>query len=126
MEFTKGGFNEFREDVMKALEEVAKKHEVTIKLGNISYNEFEFDMKIHVSKGSAEEAEYSAAKFNHSCRYYGFEEEDYFKDVVIDGRKFKFVGFNTKARKNVCKILDPFDNKIYVCSSMTVHRALQK
>lgn len=124
MEFTKSGFNEFREDVMAALDSVAKKHDVSIQIGNIRYTSSEFDMKIRVINGFSDDAEYSESKFKHECGYFGFKPEDYNKVVIIDNQRFNFVGFNMKARKNVCLIMNPYNNKIYTCSAMTMHQAI--
>lgn len=126
MEFNKVNFEAFRNDAKEALREVAEKYDVEISFGNISYTDFEFDLKMHVAKRGDEDTDMSQLKFERECMYYGFKKEDYNKEFIMDGKKFRFVGFNTRARKNVCQILCLADGKTYVCNSMLVHRFIDK
>ena len=110
MEFTRAGFEEFRNDTLEALTEVAKKHGVKIELGNIKYDTYDFDMKMHVTKDE-EDLDGNRLKFESECWRYGLKKSDYNREFIADGKKFRFVGFNNRARKNVCNLLCLINNK---------------
>lgn len=122
MEFNKKGFGAFREDVQKALAEVADKHGVDIKCGKINYSAYNFTMQLDVTKND-ENTDGKKAIFAQLCRVYGFEPSDYEREFTLNGRKFKLVGFNTKSPKNCCSIVDVFDGHTYKCNNEPVKRA---
>lgn len=122
MEFNKRGFNAFKEDVNAALQEVAKKHGVTIELGKILYEDVNFEMKMHVTK-SDEKTDGKRILFEQECRFYGFTADDYNKEFTLDGKRFQLIGFNPKAPKNCCSIYCMTDGHTYRTSAETVKRA---
>ena len=113
MNFNKTEFNMFRNDVNNALAEIAKKYDLTISAGNISYTDVDFTMKLKCEKASGVDAR--KTHFNELCRAYGFEESDY-ERVIVDtyGKRYKLVGFKPIASKTKC-IVEGSDGKTYKC-----------
>lgn len=40
--------------------------------------------------------------FNNMCATYGFKPSDYKRLIEVNGKYYKFIGFNSKARTNFC------------------------
>ena len=79
-------FKAFRKDLDKAMEEVAKKYGITLKSGNISYDENTFSVKVMAERA---DVDIQKAKFIENIKYmkfYGFTENDY-KAKVRDAYK---------------------------------------
>ena len=96
----------FRTEVELALAAVAEKYGCEVTAGNIKYDTTSVDIAIYFkSKGengeSAEEMD-----FKKHCGDYGFKPEDYNATVIFEGKKYSFIGFNPRARKNYCIIRD--------------------
>lgn len=98
--FNKQQFAEFRKDVEKALEEVAKKHNVNITAGKINYSDISFDLKLEVKKVEVNGKSFEQAEFEKVCTLYGFTNEDYAKKAIYQGKEFSLVGFNLRKRKS--------------------------
>ncbi len=125
MNFTEINFKELRNDVIDALASVAEKYGCEVTLGNIKYDMTSIDTILYFqAKGengeSAEETE-----FKRLCENYGFKPEDYNAYVTLDGKVYRFVGFNPRARKNHCIIRD-INDKQFVCPIEVVRRGLDE
>lgn len=99
MEFTKRGFNNFREDLKEALKALEEKHNVTISHGGIRYDDTLFTTKMTVTKNRTDGKDVQQAEFEMNCSLYGFKESDYKRKFVSLGETFQIIGFKTRARK---------------------------
>lgn len=97
--FSKKEFDVFKKEVESALENLARKFNVSIKAGKIKYSSDNFCLELCVSKKEVDGKPFEQAEFEKYCNYYGFAPEDYRKEFIYGGRKFMLVGFNTSARK---------------------------
>jgi hypothetical protein len=120
----KTDFPAFRADFQKAIEELEKKYELSIKLGNISYDNTGFNAKIAVVKTDSKE-DYKKLDFDKYCYAFGFSPEHYRQTFVASGRKFALVGFNPKAPKNGC-LIEGEDGSVYRSPSEQVLFAFEK
>lgn len=119
MEFTKKEFTSFRNDVEEALKSLEEKYGVTIDVGHISYSEFDFTAQLKVTKNDGK-TDGRKLLFEQYCRLYGFEPEDYERELNLSGKVFKLVGFNPRSPKNCCSIYCEADNGTYKCSAEAV------
>ena len=116
MSFTKTEFNNFRNDVENALNEVAKKYSLNIHAGNITHDEFDFTMQLKCKKIGCEKE-----KFEAYCSLYGFKKTDYLREFTLDNEKFQLIGFNLSASKNNCNIRNVKNGKIYLCNNKAIN-----
>lgn len=123
MKFNKAEFAIFRKDVEEALEEVAKKHGITIESGKIKYQEYDFTMELKAKKVN-EGADVQKEKFERLCSLYGFAPEQYKVEFVSNGKLFQLVGFNTNKPKNCCSLYCVTNGKTYQCNDELVKQAL--
>lgn len=112
----------FRNEVELALAAVAEKYGCEVAAGNIKYDTTSVDIAVYFkSKGengeSAEEVD-----FKKHCKDYGFSMEDYGMKFTLDGKTYRLIGFNPRARKNSCIITDS-NGKQYACPPSTVFNA---
>ena len=125
MNLTETNFNQFRNDILNALAAVAEKYACEVTMGNIKYDMTSIDTTLYFkAKGdngeSAEEMD-----FKKYCGDYGFKSEDYNATVVVEGKRYSFIGFNPRARKNYCIIRDAA-GKEYATSIALIQSSLRK
>jgi hypothetical protein len=94
-----------RDAVQKSLDKVGDMYGLTIKLGNIRYDNLSFRSKVEAYVDEpASGVGYEQEAFNSTCFMYGLKPEDYLKEVTLNGQKFwgtkaKIYGFNPRSRK---------------------------
>lgn len=88
-----------REDINKALEEVAKKYDMTMKLGNISYDELGFTGKVLAQLNEIDGKQPSQVNFEKYCELYGLQATDYNKEFNRNGKTFIVKDIKTTSRK---------------------------
>lgn len=125
MQFNRRGFDTFRNDVKKALEEVEKKHGVTVDCGGINYGTYDFRMQLKVVKQDGN-VDGKRKMFEQDCKSYGFEKTDYEREFVMNGELFMLTGFNQKSYKNNCAIVRVKDQKAFKCPASAVLSAFKK
>lgn len=119
MNLTETNFNQFRDDILNALAAVAEKYGCEVTMGNIKYDMTSIDTTLYFkAKGDNGESA-TQIQFNSRCADYGFTPEDYLRAVCLDGKMYRLVGFNPRARKNYC-IIEEKNGKQFVCSPATV------
>lgn len=123
MNFNGKEFENFRNDVSKALEEVAKKYQVEISTGKIKYSDFDFSMELKAVK-QEDGLDGKQKEFEQHCFIFGFKPEHYKAEFTLQGDKFQLIGFNPRSPKNSCSIQSVTSGKQYKCSDETVKRAL--
>jgi hypothetical protein len=114
----------FRNDFNTAMKELESKYGIAITLGNISYCSTDFSAKITANVTGDEAKEKEKAEFESYAKFYGFEPEDYGKEMTLQGKRFKFVGFNHRCSKNICSIMEITTGKLYKCPDTTMKIAL--
>ena len=118
-------FRELSKDIKKALLPVAEKYSITIDPGNISYTDLDATMKLKLTDNTHGREDYEKKKFNQLCQAYGFEPEDYLRNISLGGEPVKLVGFNPKAKKYPV-ILQAMDGKKYKVHVGLVQSCLNK
>ena len=122
MIFNKNNFNVFREDVEAALKDVAKKHNIQITCGNISYSDIDFTLQLDcVNNQNGEDGK--KILFEKYCSLYGFEKSDYEREFNMDNKRFKLVGFNPNSPKNNCTIVCINNDAAYKCNDSVIKLA---
>ncbi len=96
-------FKRFRDDVVKALNEVSKTYGLEIKAGNISYDENSFSMKLNCTRT---DRDVNKSNFENNLKYmnlsgFSFEPDDYGRIVNIKGRSYTICGFKPGNKYNV-------------------------
>lgn len=100
---TRDELKAMKADMILALKEVEKKHDVKIDLGNIVYDDFSFTVKTKVTKNEARTEEGEKLLFEKSCYFYGLKPNDYLYqfDANVKGKrqKFEVIGFELSRSK---------------------------
>lgn len=115
-------FKEFRTDLNKAMEDIAKKYNITLTAGNITYDNTTFTIKVN---GRRDDVDVDKEKFMEMLgymQYYGFKEDDYKKEFEMKGRKYYLVGFKPGNKYDVVAQRD--DGKQFAMVSSGVIKAL--
>lgn len=105
----------FRKDFMEAVAMLQDKYDVTISLGNITYNKDEFSSRLTVKNGrDSEEIERkdfdaNVWKFEHL----GFKPGMYRRVfIAVNDKRYAIIGFNTRAKKYPLIIVDINDGNV--------------
>ncbi len=103
---------DFRDDFNAAVKELEKKYEITIKMGQISYNasSFRFNVGVENQKNDYEGRKATFLKNADIIRRkyrYDFRKEHFMRTFRIDNkRQYVLVGLKTKSPKYMCEIED--------------------
>lgn len=118
-------FKQFRNDVVEALAAIAERYGCEVTAGNIKYDTSSIDLSLYF-KAKGENGETAEEMdFKKHCGDYGFKPEDYSATVVFEGKRYSFIGFNPRARKNYCIIRDSA-GKEYATSIASIQSSLGK
>lgn len=116
-----------RMEIDAALADTAKRHNVTLKAGNASYNregtEATFKLEVVALGEGGTPRDIPAELFISNAHMVGLKAEYLGKPVNIQGRTFTITGFKPKARKNCITVKDA-DGKTFVTDAATVKRQL--
>lgn len=123
---TKETCRNFRNDFNNTIKELEEKYKISIELGKISYDDAKFTAKITANVIGEEANEKEREEFEQYAKLYGFNPEDYGKEVVIQGKHFRFVGLNHRCPKNICKMAEISTGTGYKCPDTTMKNALAK
>lgn len=120
---------ELRADINQALESVGKKHNVTMRAANASFDpqggtaQFKLEIVELGEQGAVRDI--PAELFLTYADVLGLKKEHLHKEITLSDRKYKVTGYNPKARKNCITILDSVANKTYVTTVDIVRRKLE-
>ena len=108
MEITINNLKAFREDYKKAVSVLEEKYDVTINIGNITYEEERFSAKMTVKNGrdpdTIKRADFDADVWRYE--HLGLRPGMYNRIFIgNDGEKYAIQGFNTRAHKHPIKML---------------------
>ena len=100
MQITRKNLNEFRNDVVEALQPILDEYELTLEKTPISYNDIEFTIKLQIKNGKLDKDELAKKNWKRDCFYFpGVTEEDFGKEFSAFGESFKAVALKPRARK---------------------------
>ena len=92
-------FKAFRKDLDKAMEEVGKKYNITLKSANITYGENEFSVKVEAKRA---DIDVDRENFVSLLRSFNeLKEEDYLKKIEIEGKSLTIVGLKPRCKYSV-------------------------
>lgn len=116
---TRDGLRQLRVEINEALKGVAEKHNLTMELGNITFQDAKFTGKIEARiKGTPtreeEKADQEQSDYDLHAGIYQLPKRNVIR-VFPDGSKMKPIGWKRKARKNKVIIQDAATQKRYVC-----------
>lgn len=104
-------WEEFREDVNTALGSVKEKYKVGLDIKTIRYDAKTFRFTVEgvflVGDKSSEQT-----VFDNNCFKYGLNKSDFNSILFIEGKRYKIVGINPKARKYPIIVEDDSGNKV--------------
>lgn len=115
----------YMKEIDEALIPVGKRLGLELRCGDVIYAAYNFTIDL---KGvvKTETIDGQRDVFNQRASLYNFSPEDYGKEFEDGGKRFRFIGFNKKARTNHCEILCLNNNKIYKCKPLYIRSMLQK
>ncbi|XBX10772.1 hypothetical protein QMP26_41625 (plasmid) [Enterocloster clostridioformis] len=115
----------YRNAINKALIAVGEEHGLELKCGSAEYSDYDFTFKLKgVVKTNTVDGRQEL--FKQQAQLFGFDVDDYGKEFVENGKRYRFIGFNERAKKNHCKILCLNDDKIYTCNSAWLKSMIRK
>tara|TARA_R110000824_G_scaffold400041_1_gene606686 strand:- start:319 stop:753 length:435 start_codon:yes stop_codon:yes gene_type:complete len=124
--FTRDGLRDLAQDIDKALEEVAKKHEISIKVGNSRYSNLEATMKLELSTTNNSGESQHELDFRSLASRFGYEADWFGRTIHLSGTAFKVSGLNMKSPKNRINLVRVKDNKGFKCPVAVLRRAIEK
>lgn len=115
----------YRKAINEALAPVGQEYGLEFSCGNAEFNDYSFVFKLN---GIVKSKEVNGEKemFKQRAVIYGFSPDDYGREFISNGKQYRFIGFNDKARVNCCITLCLEDNKKYVYPSSNIHYLLEK
>ena len=126
MALTKAQLEEFRKDIKEQLQIVEMKHGCKIKMGNISYGDFNFTSKIEVEvandDGIIDTKE--ARDYKTHCFLFDLNPEWLNQNFSHQGKEWKVIGLNTRARKQPV-IVESDDGNTYKFTTEAVSRSFK-
>lgn len=88
-------------DIEAALKEVAKKHDVELKVGGGSWDDSTFSFKLEggIIKSDGSVVTKESEDFKARATFYGLKPEHLGKVIKIDGERYEITGLSTRSRK---------------------------
>lgn len=115
-----------RNGIEKALKEVEKEHNVIIDLGILNHSQERFHIKVNGTFLGNQSKEVKLAKdFSNFMKLRDFDEyADYYgKEILVDNKPMKIIGFKPRSPKNCIKVQCTTDNREYVTSISAIVNA---
>lgn len=115
----------YRKAIDKALIAVGKELGLEFKCGSAEYSDYDFTIKL---KGVVKTDTVDGRRelFRQQAPLFGFEADDYGREFVDNGKRYRFIGFNVRSKKNQCNILCLDNNITYSCHSSSVRMMLRE
>lgn len=111
--FTRTEIEAIHADIVRSLAEIAKKYDMQISAGGITYTEHEMHLKVTAKHKVIDGVPTEEAEFAMKCSRYGLKPEDYKRQVEYQGRTFALVGLNVNAPKFPLIVVDVHTLKQY-------------
>ncbi|WP_291632259.1 hypothetical protein [Clostridium sp.] len=124
---TKTMLKEFRSDFKTmTMEQIEAKYDVTINLGNISYQPGKsFTSKIEVKQNEVNGESFEQNAWKNMCNRIGLEETDFNKVFTSNGNQFKLVEIKTRSSKYQVVAEELISGKRYKFTKTSVLNALR-
>jgi hypothetical protein len=113
--------NNLRDDIVTALEGVAKQHGLTVRVGGGTYTEYTFAPKVEFSCTTEAGA---PAGFAYDAELVGLPRDAWGRSFAMRGEQYTIVGINLRARKY--PVLAKSSSGTYKFPADTVARLLAK
>ena len=99
-EMTPAKLKAIRTKLASALESVEDEFGLKMKIGNFSYGENNFDVKLSgkITNGKTD-MELQRDEWSENCYYLGLKSNDFYKKVVDGGKTFRLIGISLRSRK---------------------------
>ena len=116
---------EVRKDMESALSMVEAKHNMTFKIGRITYSGPTFTCKLEAAIAvEGEEANIEEAQWNKLCQRYGFQKDDLGKSFQQRGSRYTITGLAPRSTKYPVLAKRDFDGAIFKFTPRGVIAAL--
>lgn len=128
MQFDKTNLKEIRKDVNEALLEVAQKYGIQLKMGNIRFDANSFTGKLEALAPKADgtvETKFDKKQKMCAANLGLFAPKVVNKAIMIQGKKYVFVGYNSRAPKRPYQVKDVKTGKNFVLDADHVERAIE-
>jgi hypothetical protein len=122
MKITRMNLKAFRMSFANQVKDLEKHYGVKLELGNIRFTENQFSSKLTVTNVGDASTSLAEVKFGTLCKKYGFTKSDYNRTLVVNGKKFKLVGFKPRATRYPCIVEN--QNGQYKMGTFTVKNGL--
>lgn len=99
---TRQNLRGFRNTFENAVKSMEAHYGVKLELGNITFTENQFTTKLTVTNVGDTSTSLEEVKFGTLCTKYGFNKSDYNRTLVVNGKRFKLVGFKPRATSYPC------------------------
>jgi len=112
----KKSFQEFRKEMANALEPLCEKYDCHVKLGNITYDDYDLKIKVEFEKNGEDSQQ---KIFTEVCGLYGLKPDDYGKTFVhFEGlgkleKQYQLLGINVSAPKYPIIVKDLESDQMY-------------
>lgn len=112
-----------RRDLQEAVKAVEEKYNINLRCGDVRYTSLTATMNLEISLRKEDGFDPGLEAWRTSTVFTSFLEEDYGKTIELDGKPYKIIGYNRKARSNSVQLEGP-DGKTYVAHNEAVLQAL--
>jgi hypothetical protein len=122
----KDAVQELSKEIEKAVQDVADKHGLVIKMGSGSYTQNNATLKVEIAVKSLDGtvATKEASSFKALCTFYGLQESDLGRTFTSRGSLYVITGLASKSRTNPILATRQTDNKLFKFPVDSVKKAL--
>jgi len=118
--FTKANVKSMRVEIQKALDKIAKKHDIKIQLGNIRFDAGELRSKIICNIGTVDDV--AVRNWEKHCLKYDFGTIHFGAKIDLNGEIFTIAGLNHRAKKY--PIIIEKQGKTFKIGALTAKKSL--
>lgn len=122
MKVTKELLTDFRKDFEEAVKGLEAKYHAKLELENFAYSPDNFEAKLTVKTTTKD---LDKEKFLQVASYYGFTPEDYRGGILVEGKHYELIGFESRRPKFPCKLVS-LDGDIMYARTAAVKQQLGK
>lgn len=104
MNINRRNLNAFRNSFENSVKDLEEHYGVKLELGRITFTNHQFSGKLTVINVDDPSTNLEEVKFGNLCTKYGFTKSDYNRTVMVNGKKFKLIGFKPRATRYPCLV----------------------
>jgi len=110
----------FELDFIESLKVLEEKYKVKVSLGTLTYSPEHFTVKLTAKNTvRADGLNIEEAEFRKHCKKFGFTNEHFNANLILNNKPFRFIEINPRATKKPCKIISP-DGTRYACGPAVI------